>query len=281
MKKTDSPKLIMITGCNKGIGFSVVRSLAQNHPEYNLLMAVRSLESGKTALKSLEKSFPGLGKRTTLRQLDVSSSASIDAFVSWVKTSGTRIDCLVDNAGVGITTSDITYDLAKSTFATNFYGTIELNEKLMPLLPDGAKVIVVTSIIGTYGMIGGLTIKDRLENPALTVPDIKKIADEFCAEVKAGKASFVFGGISPVYAFSKLLLNLYVRALVKEEVVAKRGMQVYACHPGWVKTDMGGPKAPMSLEEGAVCPCYLINLPWKVDATLQGKFFSDSKVAPL
>jgi len=40
---------------------------------------------------------------------------------------------------------------------------------------------------------------------------------------------------------------------------------------------MGGPNAYRSLEEGIVCPVYLVDLPFKVDPDLQGKFFSDQK----
>jgi len=41
---------------------------------------------------------------------------------------------------------------------------------------------------------------------------------------------------------------------------------------------MGGPNAHRSLEEGVVCPVYLVDLPFKVNPEFQGKFFLDQKV---
>lgn len=44
---------------------------------------------------------------------------------------------------------------------------------------------------------------------------------------------------------------------------------------------MGGPNAYLSLEEGAITPSYLIELPFEVNPEFQGKFFSDKKVTSL
>ena len=44
-----------------------------------------------------------------------------------------------------------------------------------------------------------------------------------------------------------------------------------------MRTDLGGPDADLSLEEGIVCPVYLVELPFKVNPEFQGKFFSDQK----
>ena len=153
-------------------------------------------------------------------------------------------------------------------------------EKMLPVMPDGSKIVILTSAAGTFAMVPGVAIKDKLSDKALTREGVKKIAEEYSQEVREKKEPFKDGPF-PVYCMSKLLLNVYAKILSKEEQVKKRGIQIYTCHPGWVKTDMGGPMAPMSIEEGTMCPCFLINLPWKIDEAFQGEFFCKSVVTPL
>ena len=70
-----------------------------------------------------------------------------------------------------------------------------------------------------------------------------------------------------------LCQNAYRRTLGKREDIIKKGIQVYSCAPGWVRTDMGGPEAPLSIEEAAVGPSMLVYLPWKINPEFQGKIF--------
>ena len=270
-------KLIMITGSNKGIGFATIKALMKTNPEYRFLMCVRSMERGKAAVENLKKEFPDAGSRVEVHNLDISSSKSIDEFIEWVKTSKTKIDCLVNNAGFAVSTTDVTEDVMNKTFPTNYYGTVELTEKMIPLLPESSKIIIITSTLGSYKNLSDCTLKERLKNPKLTIEELKKIVEDFCAEVKAGRPP-IKSGIIPVYSFTKLALNHYVSLLANEKAIKEKGIQVYACHPGWVKTDLAGPEAPLSLEEGAVCPSFVVNLPWKVDEKYQGKYFADCKV---
>jgi NAD(P)-dependent dehydrogenase (short-subunit alcohol dehydrogenase family) len=273
-------KLIMITGANKGIGLEVIRNLLKSRPEYKFFMCTRSKERGEAALKKLKEDFPGAESKITLHNLDISNSKSIDAFVDWVKTSKTKIDCLMNNAGVIVRTNDVTEEVINQIFPINYYGTIELTEKMLPLLPDGSKIIIITSELGTYNNLKDCPLKGQLSNPKLTREELNKIMSNFCSEVKAKKIT-AMGGWGPVYGVSKLALNHYVKILAQEKEIKDRGIQVYACHPGWVKTDLGGSEAPLTIEQGTVCPCFVINLPWKVDENYQGAYIADCKVKPI
>ncbi len=67
------------------------------------------------------------------------------------------------------------------------------------------------------------------------------------------------GARSPGYRLSKAGLSVMTRTLAVE--LAEQGIAVNVVCPGWVRTDMGGPGAPRSVEEGADTIVWLATLP--------------------
>jgi NAD(P)-dependent dehydrogenase (short-subunit alcohol dehydrogenase family) len=83
------------------------------------------------------------------------------------------------------------------------------------------------------------------------------------------------GGRSPGYRVSKTGLNALTRMLASE--LAGENILINSVCPGWVRTDMGGPGARRSVEEGADTPVWLATLP---DGGPSGGFFRDRAPIP-
>ena len=75
------------------------------------------------------------------------------------------------------------------------------------------------------------------------------------------------------YSVAKASLNALTRVLVRDLPL---GVKINACDPGWVATRMGGPSAPVTVEEGADTPLWLALLP---DDGPTGGFFRKREVA--
>ena len=76
-----------------------------------------------------------------------------------------------------------------------------------------------------------------------------------------------------------MVVNTYARVLSLRNEIENNDISVYAAHPGWVRTDMGGPRAPLSVEQGAVNEVFLLELPDGINKNYQGKYFDNCKVA--
>lgn len=285
MEKSEESKLIMITGCNKGVGFGILENLARNNPNYRFLAAVRSIMRGEQALNELKKVVPNIHERVSLKELDISKSKSIDEFVNWIKDHEVRIDCLVNNAAVAFQTSKVEPKIVEETFQTNVFGTIELTEKLIPFISDNGKIVNMTSDQAMFGTLKNEEYRKRLQSPGLNKEEIFNIAKDYHDKVAAHHPVLTDHPFpkepSPVHSFSKILISVYTKILANYPEMKQRGIQVYSCSPGWTRTDIGGPMAERSVEEGSVCPCNVINLPWKYNESLQGQFFFNSEVTPL
>ena len=94
-----SPKVVLVTGGNNGIGYETVKALLQSDKPYHILLGSRSLEKAKLAIETLHKECPESTNTVEVVQVDLTSDESIEKAFEQVKASSGRIDVLINNAG--------------------------------------------------------------------------------------------------------------------------------------------------------------------------------------
>src|SRR5262245_8885797 len=247
MPAASSLRFALVTGAAKGIGVEIARGLARRgHVVY---LTARDLGKASEASEAIRRDGPGALDIRPLA-LDVTDVASVVAAAAHVGREAGRLDVLVNNAGVLLdereTALTATLDAARATFETNLFGPWAVTQAFAPLLRRGrsARVVNVSSTAGS------------LQDLAASHPG----GDDFGP---------------PAYCASKAALNaltiLQARALEGDRVL------VNCCCPGWVKSDMGGPSAPLSPAEGADTPVWLATLS---DDGPTGGFFSGRQPTP-
>ena len=153
--------------------------------------------------------------------------------------AGERVDVLVNNAGIladeDTGVLDLTAEDLRATFETNVFAPIAVAQLFAPGM-----------ISRGYGRIVNVSSQ-------------------------AGQLASM-GSYAPAYSMSKAALNAFTRQLAA--ATKGTGVLVNSACPGWVRTDMGGPGAPRSVEQGADTIVWLATL----DAGgPTGGFFSDRK----
>jgi len=196
----------LVTGANRGLGLEFVRQLllAGDH-----VVAACRQPGRANALNALAGEHPG---RLHVLPLDVAASrshAELARELPLVLGADGRVDLLVNNAGVlhsGERFGFLTPANFEDSFRVNALGPLLLAQALAPRLADGARVVNLSSELGSIA------------------------------------TTTRFG--TPSYNMSKAAQNMATALLAR--ALAERGIVVAALHPGWVRTDMGGEGASLA-----------------------------------
>jgi NAD(P)-dependent dehydrogenase (short-subunit alcohol dehydrogenase family) len=205
---------------------------------FHVVLAARNEDSGRHAAEAITAG----GWKATFLSLDVSSSASIRSAASQFAASADHLDVLINNAGIypdqGLTILTLSRERLDQTFQTNTFGVLEVTQAFLPYLRKAPAARVINVSSG-YGQLEGLS-----------------------ADV-------------PSYCLSKLALNGLTILLA--QALETDGIAVNSMCPGWVRTEMGGPNASRSVEEGADTAVWLAA---EAPQELTGKFFRDRHEIP-
>lgn len=138
--------VVLITGCSSGIGFSTAIEFAKNgfvtYPTMRDLIKKNKLAEQLTNPENI-------------LELDVTNDASIDNTISQIENKHGKIDILVNNSGFGLFGSfeDTSIEEFKQQMETNFFGSIRLMKKTIPLMKKNksGKIINISSVGGISG----------------------------------------------------------------------------------------------------------------------------------
>ena len=189
------------------------------------------------------------------------------------------MDVLLNNAGLIYKNPENTLDQIKKMVETNFICTSNLSEYTLNqnLISRGGIILSIGSFLAKLNVISDPEIKSQLIN-SKTKQDLLDLYQQSLALLSSNKPLFNKRELYPDYGFSKLLLQRYIHFLAQSKQVLDAGVQIYSCSVGWVKTDMGGDEAPLTVEEGVATPLYVLGLRDQVDMDIQGKYFFENKV---
>jgi len=136
-------RLAIVTGASSGLGKLTAQELARKGAE--VVLAVRSPGKGEAAAREIRATVPGA--RLEVRELDLSSLASVRAFADGFTAGAQRLDLLINNAGIMQTPPRRTIDGYELQFATNHLGHFALTGLLLETLGrgDAPRVVTVSS----------------------------------------------------------------------------------------------------------------------------------------
>ena len=274
-----SQKVVVVTGSNKGIGYGIIESLLEKKSNLRIILSSRNEELGKKSYENLLQKYPEAKDNFYYHQLDITKEESILNLISWIKKEFGKIDYLVNNAGLGTkgNTSDI--NIHNDVLEVNVFGTINFTETMIKnnMINKSGKIILLGSMLGNLNYLKSSELKSKFKN-AKTFQELFDLTNSFKTSYK-NKTTDKDGWCINSYYVSKMVVNTYARVLSLRNEIENNDISVYAAHPGWVKTDMTGPEAPLTVEQGAVNEVFLLELPDGINKDYQGKYFDNCKVA--
>ena len=145
MGKLDK-KIALITGGTRGIGLATAKRFV-HEGAYVFITGRRDAE--------LAAAVKEIGNDVTGVQGDVSNPGDLDHLFTQIKRQKGRLDIMFANAGIAkyARLGEVTDEFYHSIFDINVKGLLFSVQKALPLLPDGASIILDASVVGSKGFL--------------------------------------------------------------------------------------------------------------------------------
>jgi NAD(P)-dependent dehydrogenase (short-subunit alcohol dehydrogenase family) len=138
-------KIALVTGGTSGIGFATAKRFV-NEGAHVFITGRRD--------KELSAAVKDIGRNVTGVQGDVSKLGELDRLFDQIKREKGILDIVFANAGTAkyAPVGEITEDFFDSIFDINVKGLLFTVQKALPLLPDGASIVLCASIVASKGL---------------------------------------------------------------------------------------------------------------------------------
>ncbi|KAI9504364.1 hypothetical protein GGI25_005009 [Coemansia spiralis] len=261
----DDRLVAVVTGANRGIGKAIVRRLLlQTEKPLVVYLTARNIDRGQQAFDDLRREQLSSQNELRFHQLDVSDHQSIAAFISYLSLvhGSLCIDILVNNAGGVVKSKDTVVrscdpDTAQRTVHLNYFTAINMTTLTMPHMRPHGRIVFMVTALAHLGIFSG-DLPKVLTSDDLNLNGLNIVENGFVSSV--GKGSFSSYGFPPMpFAVAKAGLIAYARMLarISTNTHDPRDLLFAAVCPGYVKTDMTGPFAPLTPDQGAETPVYV------------------------
>lgn len=144
-------RVAIVTGANVGLGFETTIALASKGAK--VILACRSAEKAKQAMNEIKQRLPNAD--LVFLPLDLSDLKSVKAFAASILADYSRLDMLINNAGVMMPPYEKTIDGFELQMGANYFGHFLLTSLLLPLLEKtgNARIVNLSSIAHRSGRI--------------------------------------------------------------------------------------------------------------------------------
>jgi NAD(P)-dependent dehydrogenase (short-subunit alcohol dehydrogenase family) len=222
-------KRVLITGADAGLGLSLVkRFLLENFEVF------AGIHRSDAELQELVRDYDDT---LALIPLDVGDTDSVSRAACQVAERTDALDIVINNAGIHLKHSqqsleqlDFADRHLQQTMEVNAFGPLRVVQQFLSLLEKGEQKLII-----------------NISSEAGSIADCWR------------ESQFA-------YCMSKAALNMQSKIL--QNYLKPRGFKVLAVHPGWMRTNMGGPDATISPDESAAGIFELAAREWRVDDPL-------------
>src|SRR5207244_13655109 len=190
----------LVTGANRGLGLETAVQLQEKG--FRVILTSRDEKKGIAASQKLDPK----GQDVLYHQLDITDRGSITALAKDLPGLASGLDVLVNNAGIGSWGADQRASIR--TIETNYFGSRDVTDALLPFIPNGGRIVMVSSGLGELSTLGR-DLRPQFADPSLTRPALDSLVSSYLASLEAGEPKRA--GWPSAYSVSKVAMNALTR----------------------------------------------------------------------